>query len=99
LNLNRRELFERTIGIFAAALASPALTATAAPPVQGLAFHPEAFNLVMADVPARMDVIWGFAALNPDFGFRVWEDEKPAKVGPTPGFMRYVAASAEAEGR
>lgn len=56
----------------AALVGVPFLPAPAIAP-QSLAFHPEAFSLTMAPLRwvNRIDVLYGFSALNPEFACRI----------------------------
>lgn len=48
--------------------------------VQGLRFHPDAFAFVSADMPARLDVLYGFASFAPSFGARFRSENDPSRL-------------------
>lgn len=70
MTLSRRSLFGRICGVVAALWAVPKV-ATAAPAAQGLALHPDAFALVSPELPARFDVLYGWACFRPERACRV----------------------------
>lgn len=64
------------LGTLAAGIAAACgyKSAPAAPVLQGLTFHKDAFAFVMADMPMRYDVLYGFAAFRPDYAVRVLDE-------------------------
>jgi len=70
----------------AAMIAAPFLPTqtVAAPVVQGLAFHPDAFSFVMADLPITIDHVFGL-----DLS---WESAEPFHA--SENYRKYLAADA-----
>lgn len=69
--MNRRGFLGTLVKASAAVVAAPLLTMLPKPKPK-LAFHPDAFELVMP-MPNRMDVLYGYGVVRPELTCRVWE--------------------------
>lgn len=82
---------------FLSALAAVAVAPFVPAAPAGLRFRPDAFALVMQDLPVSISIAHQFGV---DFAWDSFDKTIVHYRSPLPGgFMRYIKASAEAEGR